>query len=836
MFGNYEYYNQSFNIQPFLIKLKNNELTLENILDEDEIIDDIKFNTDSEFIDFLTKEKIKKLIDYSTKMPESDSHNIGFKYPFNATEILCSENVKFQNKFLEEKPYISKEVQMKKIKEKLDKRNKITKGGFISEFFKILNKVKNNDINMEINFDEKIEVEDLSDEEILECEIDKNSKKEMIYENVDYLLEFLKEPEEVKDNYVLVGYFYKILNSLISIHGIKIIQYLYDYPKKDEFDILNIFVKNMNRKSMCDIIKKLLTFEDESMTKYEDKKFNLLEKIFDELNICEEKDKCDCICDALYLIMNDSKFFDLFMTKNNLLQKIYNILFTSVKNKNTKKIISILQLLIKINENILQHYEVHYTENQLNNNDANEFLYGSNFQKDKSISSQHDSSEVLKNCLNTLFAILEKDEFNFLSEIENMKYLENDEFMATYMEKQKKIGLLKIKQTEYISTLIDIFVNSNGAKYYEDKLDKLINIANDKGIFWNLHDLFFLYPHSNLFQCLYKRIIEIVINENSPKSLLDAFFFEKNNNKRNLIELYINKEISNDMKLNHPLTNMYTMNPCFAFINSILYNIYSSRNSELRKILEENNDIYAFMEIMVEEFEGFFQYKLLYQDPLDALCSNVTKKEESSPFGKKNIYEIFEENCQIYQKYKNGEDYQELLNEKKKRNEKDNEDVVSEKMIENENDNDNNPIHYIDDLDAEIDDENPLFKVEKINLEKDKENFLAMLNKPTEEVNKEKNNEEINYNEDNIYHGRFKIDDLDEEDEKEKEDNINNIQEFNYESGKLNDDSTPDLDKNQIHHVEYNLNNNNNLNNDNENKKEEQKDELKDEKENEGKE
>ena len=50
-----------------------------------------------------------------------------------------------------------------------------------------------------------------------------------------------------------------------------------------------------------------------------------------------------------------------------------------------------------------------------------------------------------------------------------------------------------------------------------------------------------------------------------------------------------------------------------------------------------------------------------------------------------------------------------------------------------------------------------------------------MLNKPTEEVNKEKNNEEINYNEDNIYHGRFKIDDLDEEDEKEKEDNINNI-------------------------------------------------------------
>ena len=816
MFEIYDYYNQGFNIQPFLIKLKNNELTLENILEEDEIINDIKFNTQSEFLNFLTEDKIKKLIDYSTKMPISDNHNIGFKYPFNATEILCSENARFQDIFMTEKSFISK----KELKEKLDQAKRIKKGGFISQLFKIMNKVKTNDIqddNMDIDDidDEKeqIEIDDLSDEEITDFGNDRNVGKKIVYENVDYLLNFLKESEEVQENYVLVGYFYKILNSLINMQAMKIVQYLYDYPKKDEFDILNIFVKHMNRKSMCDIVRKLITFEDELMAKYDEKKLNLFEKILDELNICEDADKYNCICDTLYLIMNNTKFFDLFITKNNLIQKIYDILFNCAKNQNVKKYISILQLLIKINENILQRFEPHNNEG-LNYNEVNEFLYGSNFPKEKSVSSQNENNENLKNFLAFLFDILEKNEFNFFSEIGIGANPDNEEFMATYMEKQKKIGLLKIKQTEFISTLIDIFVCcSYSMKSHEKKIENLINIINTKKIFWDLHEMFFKYPHSNLYQIIYKRIMEIVTNENSPKCLVEAFFFDKGQEKRNLIDIYIEKEISDEMKLNHPLTKMYTMNPCFAFLNSILYQIYTSKNNEIRKIIEENNDIHVFVEIMVEDFEQFFNYKLLYKDPLDALCSNVSTTEEQSPFGTKSMYEIFEENCEIYKKYKNGEDYKPLLEEKKKRLEQEKEEKDEQKK-ENENVENNKGIQYIDDLDDELDDEDPIFKVEKINLRNEKENFLAMLNKPTEEVNKEKINENENdndnENENNVYKGRFNIEDLDEiDDEKEKEknninDNNNNIEDINEENEKINDDSTPDLIGNKIYHVDYN--------------------------------
>ena len=188
---------------------------------------------------------------------------------------------------------------------------------------------------------------------------------------------------------------------------------------------------------------------------------------------------------------------------------------------------------------------------------------------------------------------------------------------------------------------------------------------------------------------------------------------------------------------------------------------------------------------MVEEFEKFFQYKLLYQDPLDALCNN--SEPEPSPFGNKNIFEIFEENCEIYNTYKAGEDYKKLLKEKKEKLEQENN---KEKM--NENIENNKGIKYIDDLEDELDEENPEFKENKIDLKKDRDNFLEMLNKPTDEVNKDINNENINDIENDTYHGRFNIDDLEDEDEKEG----NEI--------KINEDITPDLNENKIHYVDYN--------------------------------
>ena len=47
------------NLSPFIEKLEKGKLTLEDVLIEDSIIQDIRINNNSKFINFLTSEKIK---------------------------------------------------------------------------------------------------------------------------------------------------------------------------------------------------------------------------------------------------------------------------------------------------------------------------------------------------------------------------------------------------------------------------------------------------------------------------------------------------------------------------------------------------------------------------------------------------------------------------------------------------------------------------------------------------------------------------------------------------------------------------------------------------------
>ena len=725
-------------LNPFIEKMEKGELTLEDILNEDRIIQDIRTNHNSKFISFFTKEKIQKLIDYSTKFPSEDNHNVGYKYPFNATEILCTDNLSFQNKLMAGKVYIKNTED--NINEKI---KRIKKESFLGQLFAALNHLKNVP-NIEEKEEEESDSDDSENEEDEESEEEKNKNgntdenKNILYENIDYLLLFLKEPETTMDNYVLVGYFNKILNSLINIHQMKIVQYLLDYPKKDEFDILDLLVKHMKRKSMCNIIQKLLMFDHELISKYDDKKIDLLSKVLDELNKSEEKEKYEFICQCICCTMNNRQFFDLLMTKKELLEKIYKIIF-DCKN-NDSKYNSILKLLIKINVNILQHFSVHFTDNNENNNDLmplNADLCGS---LEKSLSSP-DDTELLKKYLLALFDILENNKFLFFEDYgnfnENNSDNKNDVFVSTYLENQKKIGLKNILQTIYLKTLIDIFVNSYASKYHENKIEQLIKIGTQQNIFWNLHDLFLEFPFSNIFQIYYNQIMKIVFNENSPDCIIDAFFNEIDNKKRNLIDILIDKILS-DIKFTFKLTNTKAFNPLFSFIIIILNKIYTSQNLYIKSLIEKNKNISVFYEVIGQEAENVFNQKLLLTDNNLGGYGFGEADEALQTFGPKNFLEVFEENSKIYEMYKRGEDYKKALKEKNERIEKEKKDKKEEEKKDKKRVR--KGLEFMEEYEE---DDDPLFKVEKINSEKDKDNFLAILNKPTGEINLEEENKDV---------------------------------------------------------------------------------------------
>lgn len=97
------YKNNAQTISRAVEKMKNNQLTIEDILDEEDLVNDLKSPSFSQIISFLTTEKMEHLMDYMLKEPSKDcEHKIGHKFPYFSCEILCSENVFLLEKYFED--------------------------------------------------------------------------------------------------------------------------------------------------------------------------------------------------------------------------------------------------------------------------------------------------------------------------------------------------------------------------------------------------------------------------------------------------------------------------------------------------------------------------------------------------------------------------------------------------------------------------------------------------------------------------------------------------------------------------------------------------------------
>ena len=877
-FFNMRYRNSNMAIlQPHIEKMKRGELTLELILEEDEIIQDLKTNPNSQFIGMLSDEAIRKLIDYSTKMPKSNDKNVGFKYPFNATEILCCDNNKVMERIMQEskmggdcsddsedgkeegekdnkeeeneeffdvkeddnkgqepevvqekeepekkneeksqeepkqeeppkeepkqeepkkeeenkeeakpqeakieepkkeeekkeeekkeeiKPEETKKEEVKKeeikpeetkkeeetqnaepqpkeaqeneeapkeeqkkegeekskeeIKKEEQQKEEIAKEepakqeeqkkeeekkeeikkeeGEKEEQTEKSNKTENaeeqkqevpepqkneeenekEEPKQEENENQKAEEENEKEEE-QEKDDEEQQQKEIviIYDNIDYLLGFLKESEETKTNYVLVGYFYKILNHLFNSQQSKIVQYLFDYPKKNEFDVLGLMVKNMRRKSMGEIINKLLLFQDDSGDEFLPKKLELLEKVLEELKETDEEDKYECICSTLESTFYNKGFFIEFMKVPKLLELIYSIL-ENTKN-DSKKLIAILRLLINIHENILKNEEDRCTISLAPENPM-DFLSMFNGTYNLDEGNQKDSDPDLQKAVDALIlkliSFIEKSNLNFMNDLDDYISKENNEFMSTYQVSQKKLGMKKLTQVEFFRTIIDVLINTY-AKFDVDQIRNsvinIFNIAQEKKIFWKLHNMFFDFPFCNLYQSLYLQIIDIILNDNSPKELIEYTFKEKEGeNEKNLIEMLINKVV-NEMQFKYTSGNI-SFHPNYSFEVSILNKVLASSNAYLKELINDNKNLLAFDKILGQEIDNIFNQKLLLNPEKDiTMGPNIPfDKEEPSLkyFGKKNFMELLEEDNSIYSVYLKGEDYETLLSEKKER-------------------------------------------------------------------------------------------------------------------------------------------------------------------------
>ena len=752
--GNYlRFVGQNY-LKEELAKLQNNQLTIENILENDNIIEDLN-KKNSKFISFFSNETIRKLIEYATRMPLSEDHNVGYKYPFKATQILCSQNEEIQDRIMneivleeselyeeekdnegnnvedlkdiknekkeqnqekdeskeeralkficglnnavikdkekrkketekfsvpsetndEQKDKDGEKEEIKSEKKQQVKSSEETKKEQIKENDK-QEKVKNKiggekDQYKHFTKEDEDNVYQKNKEDNEEKESDDNGKTVIIYDNIDYLFEFLKEKEEIRSNNVLFGYFVKIIEHLINSKPDKMIQYIFEYPKKHIFDILDAIVSNLNNIQMSIIINLLLLFSNDDLA---NKQLNLSIKILKELEICTEIDKCECICNIFAFTLKFQYFYKLFMSEPNLVHLFFSFMERTFENP--KIHICIMNLFVKVNNIILSNFGIHLTENLKLwlYSDISFFL-----NENQNEVNNEEMDKINKNVLLALFKTLKNSEFKFLEDL-GLYNQDNKDVLTTYKQKQKRMDMKKLVQIELFKTILDIFVNCNMSHFYEKEIEELIQIIKNKKIFYYCHKIFFDFPFCNIYQSYYNEIIEIVIEENSPYCLIECCIkYSDEKGERNLINDLM-EHFFNNNKFVYNSSNT-TLHPCSSFEISLLHKINNSKNENIKKLFE-NDDLKVFDKVLGEEINNLFLNEHFKPD-----------EEIFYTFGKDSLIENIEEDIDIYNCYKEGKDYIIKLNKKIERQ---NEEREKMKTKDNDGENKDNNFHLDD--------------------------------------------------------------------------------------------------------------------------------------------
>lgn len=111
----------------------------------------------------------------------------------------------------------------------------------------------------------------------------------------------------------------------------------------------------------------------------------------------------------------------------------------------------------------------------------------------------------------------------------------------------------------------------------------------------------------------------------------------------------------------------------FAAEIKLINDIINSNNEYVKKIINEEKDFLTFYEILVKRINNLFTQKLLYTE-FNAFPNFNTEESNNIISSYKSISEIIKESIDIYNIYKNGGDYQKLLN-----------DIIEKEKEKNEN-------------------------------------------------------------------------------------------------------------------------------------------------------
>ena len=481
---------------------ENNDISLEKILAEDTIIDEVE-NQNKTLMKYLKKDKIKQMIDYIIKEPPNDaSQDKGYKFPWICSQIFNLGDSNIMKYFLK----TNKELEEEKKKEEERENNKNEQSSENSKKDDDKNK-KNKKININ--------------------EIVRQKGKENKIELLDYLLTFLSSDSE--PNYVLCGYFASIIKTLLNMDQTLIIKYLYVENK----EFIRKLIYHSYRQSISEILNKIVQYDsNEEEFNIEDMaliRMDILEGLFDKIDANMDNEKLDSISTLIKSISTDEKLLSDMLNNKKIIEclvtrPLRNINLVSKDNISDEFIIN-----KRRNFDILIDIIINWI-NSINSFDIDIPS------TDGSDDENENENENEKNNINYKHTILSYELFKVLGNLIKVNFNKNDEIESSenkilqcFDEKfLVPLGLFRIKIVELLGNLFTYFKN------IPQLYDKLLI---DCQFFENAFKYLFEYELNNIYQDALLSLFKKFLNYSDKHPLLAEFLFEK----LNLIDIIISK-------------------------------------------------------------------------------------------------------------------------------------------------------------------------------------------------------------------------------------------------------------------------------------------------------
>jgi len=587
-------------------KLKRGELTIKDILDSDDCINDLRTNPISLYKEIITTDNIKILIDYCLKCNKelNGSSQKDLRYPYYSSQILCSScvllfdqsipNIRHSDNLIINKNKLIDNELKKKVNNSNVLNEKLESNQFNNnEYFD--NKSKNNDdlsdslnknYNRDFNDDNSFnflkdyenEIEEKyieSYQNLTETEMQNktiNNKSTIKYDDEDMkiikeilsrIFDFLncqKEEKILNENLTYWGYFKNIVNYLLINETDIMIEYLFG----DSTPIIDKFYSHFYNTSIQIILENLLNIlsdKEDNNIKYNDKYNDIINKLIQILFEDSKTGKfenSEFICELIIntLINNTEKqLIDLIINNNSIMKKIKNIIDNIATKENNEKVISnILKVLCQINFVILKSLNESLYK-KVNNiiNDYNKVnLFEYQYFCTKIISYKNIFVSFKDNILSYLF--ISEEIFKSISRDIKEKYNLNksnhkdNNVNLNNNKESREFGMHNLYKWKFILSILRVFVYSYNAT---DKLKK-DKYFYDKELFLISIELHFKYPYNNLYQNIFLEIIKLICLEECPDYLIESFLIINNEEKQSafIFNLLKNIKINKDKKYN----------------------------------------------------------------------------------------------------------------------------------------------------------------------------------------------------------------------------------------------------------------------------------------------